>query len=84
LKRLLALVAGGLGLGALLSRRRRRPLSTAEPSPADELRERLAESRAAEVEHAPDPAPAGEPEPGVADRRREVHERARGAIDELS
>jgi len=80
-KRLLALLAGGLGLTALL-RRRRRPAAALDASPAHELRERLAESRAAEAEQPATPAAA--PDSAVADRRRDVHERARGAIDELS
>jgi hypothetical protein len=76
-KRLLALLVGGLGLRALL--RRRRP-AEAGPSPADHLRTKLAESRAsadAQVEG------AAEPEPTVDDRRADVHARARQTIDEL-
>ena len=85
--RLIALLLGGFGLGAYLRRRRRPGL---EPSPADELKAKLAESRATtpaadapvETEAVP------EPEATLADdleaRRREVHERARGAIDDLS
>jgi len=81
LKRLLAIVAGGLGLGALLRRRgRRRPVTPPERELADELRAKLAESRAAEVEQLTPPAPMDD----VASRRNDVHERARGAIDELS
>jgi hypothetical protein len=97
-KRLFALLAGGLGLGALL--RRRRPLA----SPADDLRLKLAEARTATPEPqqeeavAPVEAPVveapgdeepepeeqgGAPESDVARRRAEVHERARRAIDEL-
>ena len=76
---MIALLLGGFGLGAYLRRRRRRP---AEPdySLADELRTKLAESRTAEE------APAAEPEleTDLEERRREVHERARGAIDDLS
>ncbi len=81
MKRLLALLAGGLGIGALLRRRKRAP---ALPEPADELRARLAETRADEPEPAPPPA-ATEPEPsgGVDARRADVHERARRAMDEL-
>ncbi|MBV8078918.1 MAG: hypothetical protein JO186_00920 [Actinobacteria bacterium] len=78
MKRLLALALGGLGLGAWLRRRRSAP--PALPSPADELREKLAESRAAEDEAPPPP----EAQDDVADRRRDVHDRARGAIDDLS
>ena len=76
MKRLLALLAGGLGLGALL--RRRRPAPQPVSSPADELRLRLAESRS-ETDEAP---PAEEPADAAA-RRAEVHARARNSIDEL-
>jgi len=92
-KRLLALLAGGFGIGALLRRRRR---AAALPEPADELRARLAETRSAPEREAPAPPPVAEPEPeppaevdgdeppgDVAARRSDVHERARRAIDEL-
>ena len=75
MKRLLALLAGGLGIGALLRRRRRAAVAAA---PADELRARLAETRAEPPGPEP-PEPAGD----VASRRADVHERARRAIDEL-
>lgn len=75
MKRLLALVAGGLGLGALL-RRRSRP-AVAVDSPAAELRARLDEARALG-----DETPVEET-PDVDGRRADVHERARQAIDEL-
>lgn len=74
MKRLLALVAGGLGLRALLRRRSRPALS---PSPAEDLRAKLAQSKATE----PEPEPA-EPET-VEDRRADVHAKARRAIDDL-
>jgi hypothetical protein len=76
-KRLFALLLGGLGLRALL--RKRTPLPVG-PSPAEDLRAKLAESRAtvdAQVEA------AAEPEPTVDDRRADVHARARRAIDDL-
>jgi hypothetical protein len=74
-KRLLALVVGAFGLRALV-RRRSTPVvyGGTSVSPADELRSRLAESRTP----APDAGPAA-----VDDRRADVHNRARGAIDEL-
>jgi hypothetical protein len=72
-RRLVAVVVGGIGLGALWRRRRGRHTPVA--SPADELREKLAESRAAET------AP---PVDDVDARRREVHEEARRSIDELA
>jgi hypothetical protein len=72
-KRFLALLAGVLGLRALL-RRRRRPAPS--PSPADELKAKLAETKV--------PEPEPEPEPAGADARRaDVHAKARQAIDEL-
>jgi hypothetical protein len=72
MKRLLALVAGGLGLRAILKRRSRpAPLG---PSPAEELRARLAETKE------PEPAPAPET---VDERRADVHARAREAMQDL-
>lgn len=82
MKRLLALVAGGLGLRALLKRRSRPALS---PSPAEDLRAKLAQTKTSE----PEPEPASEPEPEPAQpetvegRRADVHAKARQAIDDL-
>jgi hypothetical protein len=75
-KRLLALLAGGLGLGALLRRRKNAPVP--DGSPADELRLRIAESRVDDEQAAPEEEPAD-----AAARRADVHARARNAIDEL-
>jgi predicted Zn-dependent protease len=99
MKRLLALVAGGLGLRALLRRRSRPGLSTSQlsPSPAADLRAKLAETKVAEPEPEPvaaqpepEPVPVNtqpEPEPAqpetVDDRRADVHAKARQAIDDL-
>lgn len=77
MKRLLALLLGGLGLRALLLRRRPAELG---PSPADDLRAKLAESRATADEQVEE---AAAPEPTVDDRRADVHARARRTIDEL-
>ena len=74
MKRLFAVVLGALGLGALL-KRRRAPDAAVDPAPVEDLRAKLAESRT--------PEPEPEAEPDVADRRADVHERARQAIDEL-
>jgi hypothetical protein len=78
-KRLLALLAGGLGLRMLLRRSnfygRSQPASVTEP--ADELRAKLAETRSDEA-----PSSNGT-DPDVDGRRADVHERARRAIDEL-
>ena len=82
MKRLLALFAGGLGVGALLQRRRRPALSL---SPADDLRVKLAQSKTLSDER--EQFEAGETPvdqvPDVDARRAVVHERARQAIDEL-
>jgi hypothetical protein len=79
-KRLLALVVGGLGLRAYLKRRRSSP--SLEPSPADDLRAKLAESRAT-VEAEREDADSGETPVDVDARRADVHARARQAIDDL-
>jgi hypothetical protein len=74
----IALLLGALGFGAFWRRRLR---THAEPdySPADELKAKLAESREDEDE-------AAKPvlESDLDARRREVHDQARGAIDDLS
>ena len=81
MKRLLAVVAGLFGVRALL--RRRRPALTygGSPSPAEDLKARLAESRSSES-HGSSTEQTGA-EPTVDEKRVDVHNRARGAIDEL-
>ena len=83
MKRLLALLAGGLGLGALLRRRRSRPALSA--SPAEDLRAKLESSKGLEAERAR--FESGEMPvdqvPDVDTRRADVQARARQAIDEL-
>ena len=77
--------AAGLGAYRLLTRRRR-GAGKPQPAPvpeqdrrAEELRERLAETRAdAPAEPEAEAAPAD-----VESRRREVHEQGRAAIDEM-
>jgi flagellar biosynthesis/type III secretory pathway M-ring protein FliF/YscJ len=78
MKRLLALVAGGLGLRAILRRRSRPAVS---PSPAEDLRAKLAETKAQEPEVRDEPEPV-QPET-VEGRRADVHAKARQAIDDL-
>jgi hypothetical protein len=86
-KRLLALVAGGLGLRALLRRRSRFGSS---PSPAEDLRAKLAQTKTQETQpNASEPAPLAAPEQEPAQpetvegRRSDVHAKARQAIDDL-
>jgi hypothetical protein len=81
MKRLLALLVGGLGLRALL-RRRRAPFSA---SPADDLRAKLDASKGLEAEREEFES-AETPIDQVADvpaRRAEVQARARQAIADL-
>jgi len=81
----IALIA--LGIRALLRwwkrRRGEAELGTAAPppDPADQLRQKLAESRSddtVELEQTDEPIEAS-----VADRRAEVHEQGRAALDEM-
>jgi len=85
MKRFLALVASGLGVGALL--RRRHKHAEAEPDPAEGLRARLAESRTIvderEVDEAGETTVDQAPDPDPDARRKEVHARARESLDEL-
>jgi len=79
----IALVA--LGIRAVLRwwKRRRAELDAQPqpPDPADQLRQKLADSRVEETESAEsDATPA---EASVADRRAEVHEQGRATLDEM-
>jgi hypothetical protein len=84
-KRAIAAAVGLFGLVAYVRRRRRS--APVEVEPADELRAKLAESRtspAAATET--DPASADEAEvapDALGERRQDVHDRARSALDEL-
>jgi hypothetical protein len=74
----LAWLLGGAGLaGAFYALTRRRPQPAAPvDSRAEELRQKLAESRAVAAE--PDEKPGD-----VAEKRRAVHERGRAAAEEM-
>jgi hypothetical protein len=82
---------GGVAAGVVAYRFwRRRPQAAAEPSTAapetaaderaEELREKLAESRA---EDDLSPAEPDEPPEAVEERRQRVHEEGRAALDEM-
>jgi hypothetical protein len=80
-KRLLAALAALLGIAYF---KRKKPLQQ-QPDPADELRAKLAEARAADDrEEFESGEQAVDEVPDVETRRRDVHERARAQIDELS
>jgi predicted flap endonuclease-1-like 5' DNA nuclease len=80
LRRGIAWFAGLAGLltAVFLRRRRAQPLAAADP--AEELRRSLAAARERE-EPAPEPEPEAPADPAA--RRREVHDQARAAIDEM-
>jgi hypothetical protein len=82
MKRLLALLAAGLGLRALLRRRSHRVQAT---SPADDLRTKLAAAKAQEEAQAEEQARDEMPTEAqtVDSRRADVHASARRAIDDL-
>jgi hypothetical protein len=85
-KRLYAWLAGFVG-GAAAYRAFRRQPPVLEQDPAEELKARLAEARAAgddreEFEAGETPVDEA-PDPDVDARRRSVHERGRTAIDEM-
>jgi hypothetical protein len=83
-KRLLAALAGLLGIAWW--RNRTRPLPALRPDPADELRARLAQARDADDrdEFESGEKPIDEIPDDVETRRRSVHDRARAAADELT
>jgi hypothetical protein len=86
MRRLLTWIVVTLGIAAIARRLRKRS-QTVEPAapapeenPADELRQKLAESRA---EEAPSAEPPATPEASVEERRAEVHEQGRSTLDEM-
>ncbi|HEX5174816.1 MAG TPA: hypothetical protein VFV91_11815 [Gaiellaceae bacterium] len=96
MRRLVGWFGGALGgITAYRLLRRRPQASPAEPDDrADELRAKLAESRASEPvveepvveEPAPEPEAEAAPEPeppAPEERRRQVHEEGRAALDEM-
>jgi hypothetical protein len=80
-------ITGGIVLaGGAAYRKIRRKTRDPEPDPAEELRRKIDESRALveerdEFESAE--VPVDQAEPGIDERRREVHERAQASIEEM-
>ena len=88
-RKLIKIAVIALGIRALLRWRKRRQAeaaadqtATAAPvaaDPADELRQKLADSREGEVADEAPPTP----EASVEDRRADVHEQGRATLDEM-
>jgi hypothetical protein len=86
-RKLIKITLTALGIYAFLRWRKRRkaeaelppssPAETGPADPADELRQKLAESRVDEADDEP------APEESIEDRRVEVHEQGRAALDEM-
>jgi hypothetical protein len=76
----------GLGLAAaaavVLGRFRRRKQAPPAADPAEELKQKLAETRTDEPPPEPEPEPDEEEVP-LDQRRRAVHDRARTAMDDM-
>lgn len=81
MRRLLAFLGGLALLRAWLSRRRPAPPPEVADPRADELRRKLEESRTLVGEE--DEFASGETPVDADDRRRDVHERGRAAIEEM-
>jgi hypothetical protein len=68
---------------AWLFRRWRKPQPVPAADPADELKQKLAESRAEEAAPPPETEPEAAQPAGIDERRRAIHERAQAAIDQM-
>jgi hypothetical protein len=84
----LAWLAALLGFAAFARRLRRRREEPAAVDPADELRRKLDESRSIvserdEFEEGETPVDRAESASGVDERRRQVHEQGRSAVEEM-
>jgi hypothetical protein len=90
MRRLLTWVVVTLGIAAIARKLRKwgQGDETTEPvvaqdDPADELRQKLAESRVDEAPVAEAPESVASPEASVEDRRADVHEQGRATLDEM-
>jgi hypothetical protein len=82
MRRLLAWLGLAAGALAFWRLRRRKAARPAAVDPAEELKQKLAESRSDEpaAEAAAQPE---EPQPSLDERRRAVHDKARQAMDDM-
>lgn len=86
MRKLLTWVVVSFGIAALVRKLRARahadehPVTAAGSDPAEELRQKLAETREDEM---PVPGAPPLPEPTLDERRADVHEEGRAAIDEM-
>jgi hypothetical protein len=82
------LIGGGIAVaGGALYRKLRRKGAPQTPDPALELRQKLDESRGVAEDRDEFEAgeiPVDQAEPGIDERRRDVHRRAQASIDEMS
>lgn len=90
MRKLLTWIVVTVGIAALVRKFRKRKEADATPAepggdkpadedPAEELRRKLADTR----EDAPTAGASTTPEPSVDERRTEVHDQGRAAIDEM-
>jgi hypothetical protein len=89
MRKLLTWLLVTLGIAALVRKLRKReaeaqpmeaqpaPAAPPEADPADELRRKLAET------HMDEPAATASPEASVEERRADIHEQGRSALDEM-
>ena len=82
MRRFLAWLACAAG-AAWIAKRLRRSAPAPAADPAEELRRKLDESRAVGEPAPPSDAGPAEPEAGLDERRRAIHERGHAAIDEM-
>jgi hypothetical protein len=83
-RRPLAWLLGAVALLGFLHRRREpEPVSDDLDPRAEELRRKLADSRATEVEEEPEPGSVPAPPDDPESRRREVHESANETLEQM-
>jgi hypothetical protein len=91
MRKLITWIVVSVGIAALVKRLKRRgvepePAQADQPTddPAEELRHKLAESRTTEEPPEPPEPSAAPPEASVEERRADVHDQGRAALDEMT